>query len=220
MDATTKTTIDLTKTLAKAGFRIPAIELHTPDGRCWNIATVPAGRGRHLDGHWGPRPGSLGGFRLFEIDRDTDAPSEHDAIDGDTLEMLGEYQNFLERTRLDKLRPEQHLRLSVAGGYQRILEHIAVHRYYMGLEQKRDITEDEAVTDWFDNVYLPIVNAVRDEDMLKDFPNRTAGDLYLWVVDHQHYLREHMRQEGRPDYDVDAAEAAAEQPAEGTQEQQ
>ena len=85
MDATTKTTIDLTKTLAKAGFRIPAIELHTPDGRCWNIATVPAGRGRHLDGHWGPRPGALGGFRLFEIDRENeDAPNEHDAIDGDT----------------------------------------------------------------------------------------------------------------------------------------
>ena len=84
MNATTKTTLDLAKTLAKSGFHIPAIDIHTPDGRTWNIATVPAGRGRHLDGHWGPRPGSLGGFRLFEIDRDTDAPNEHDAIDGDT----------------------------------------------------------------------------------------------------------------------------------------
>ena len=84
MNATTKTTLDLAKTLAKSGFHIPAIEIHTPDGRTWNIATVPAGRGRHLDGHWGPRPGALGGFRLFEIDRDTDAPTEHDAIDGDT----------------------------------------------------------------------------------------------------------------------------------------
>jgi hypothetical protein len=62
MNATTKTTLDLAKTLAKSGFHIPAIELHTPDGRTWNIATVPAGRGRHLDGHWGPRPGALGGF--------------------------------------------------------------------------------------------------------------------------------------------------------------
>ena len=85
MNATTKTTLDLTKTLAKSGFHIPAIEIHTPDGRTWNIATVPAGRGRHLDGHWGPRPGSRGGFRLFEIDRENeDAPNEHDAIDGDT----------------------------------------------------------------------------------------------------------------------------------------
>jgi len=85
MNATTKTTIDLAKTLAKAGFHIPAIELHTPDGRCWNIATVPAGRGRLPTGAWGPRAGSPGGFRLFEIDREhEDAPNEHDAIDGDT----------------------------------------------------------------------------------------------------------------------------------------
>ena len=48
MNATTKTTLDLAKTLAKSGFHIPAIEIHTPDGRTWNIATVPAGRGRHL----------------------------------------------------------------------------------------------------------------------------------------------------------------------------
>ena len=87
MNATTKTTLDLAKTLAKSGFHIPAIEIHTPDGRTWNIATVPAGRGRHLDGPWGPRPGSLGGFRLFEINSDTDGrrgPDEHDAVDGDT----------------------------------------------------------------------------------------------------------------------------------------
>ena len=84
MNATTKTTIDLAKTLAESGFHIPAIEIHTPDGRTWNIATVPAGRGRLPTGAWGPRPGSLSGFRLFEIDRDTDAPNEHDAIDGDT----------------------------------------------------------------------------------------------------------------------------------------
>ena len=85
MNATTKTTLDLAKTLAKSGFHIPALEIHTPDGRTWNIATVPAGRGRHLDGHWGPRPGALGGFRLFEIDPDgRDGPDEHDAVEGDT----------------------------------------------------------------------------------------------------------------------------------------
>ncbi len=44
MNATTKTTLDLAKTLAKSGFHIPAIEIHTPDGRTWNIATVPGGR--------------------------------------------------------------------------------------------------------------------------------------------------------------------------------
>lgn len=137
----------------------------------------------------------------------TRVPVTEQDIDGDTLEMLGEYQDFLERTRLDKLRPEQHIRMSVAGGYKRLLEHIAVHRYYMGLEQKRDISEDEAVSDWFDNVYSPIMQAVREHNILADFPHRTESDLYLWVIDHQHYLRENTRQEGGDvdDVDVDAA---------------
>ncbi len=84
IDASTKTTLDLAKTLATRGFRIPAIEVHTPDGRTWNIATVPAGRGRHADGHWGARPAALGGFRLFEFDPDREVHEEHDAVDGDT----------------------------------------------------------------------------------------------------------------------------------------
>ena len=138
----------------------------------------------------------------------TRVPVTEQDIDGDTLEMLGEYQDFLERTRLDKLRPEQHIRMSVAGGYKRLLEHIAVHGYYMGLEHKRHITEDEAVIDWFDNVYMPIIQSVREHEILKDFPKRTESDLYLWVIDHQHYLREHVRQEGCGDCDVDAEEAA------------
>lgn len=94
MNATTKSTIDLAKTLAARGFHIPAIEIHTPDGRTWNVATVPAGRGRHADGHWGPRPGAESGFRLFEIDRETGAPQEHDAIDGDTWDA-GELADYL-----------------------------------------------------------------------------------------------------------------------------
>lgn len=86
MNATTNNTIEIAKTLGRRGFTLAvrSIEIQTPDGRCWCIDTVAPGRARHDDGHWGPKAGAPGGFRLFEIDRDTDAPNEHDAIDGDT----------------------------------------------------------------------------------------------------------------------------------------
>ena len=80
-------------------------------------------------------------------------------------------------------------------GFERMLEHIAVHRYFMGLDLKRDISEQEAVTHWYDKVYLPIVKVIRKSRILKEFPGKTEGDLYLWVLDHQHYLAE---QEGQP----------------------
>lgn len=104
------------------------------------------------------------------------------------LEILGERVEFLERTALDRLRPEAGIELTVPDGFSRMLEHIAVHRYFMGLDQGRDIAEEEAVTHWYDTVYLPIITVVRARDILKEFPGRTEGDLYLWVLDHQHFL--------------------------------
>jgi hypothetical protein len=31
---------------------------------------------------------------------------------------------------------------------------------------------------------------VHERQMLSDFPGRTEADLYLWITEHQHYLRE------------------------------
>ena len=102
---------------------------------------------------------------------------------------------FLERTRLDHLRPESRVRLTIPGGFERMLEHIAVHRYFMGLDLKRDVAEEEAVADWYDNVYLPIVKVIRSSKILREFPGRTEGDLYVWVLDHQRNL---AQDEGQP----------------------
>ena len=111
------------------------------------------------------------------------------------LSILGEKVRFLERTRLDHLRPDSRVRLTLSGGFERILEHIAVHRYFMGLDLQREITEDEAVTHWYDNVYLPIIEVIRGSKVLSEFPGRTEADLYVWVLDHQRYL---AQAEGQP----------------------
>ncbi len=104
------------------------------------------------------------------------------------LVILGEKVEFLERTHLDKLRPRSRVRLTIVGGFDRMAEHIAVHRYFMGLELKRSISEEEAVTHWYDTVYLPIVKVIRQSRILSAFPGRTEEDLYLWVLDRQQYL--------------------------------
>jgi len=114
------------------------------------------------------------------------------------LKILGEKVRFLERTRLDDLRPKAKIRLTIPDGFQRMLEHIAVHRYFMGLDLKRDISEEEDILHWYDSVYLPIVKVIRQSKILKEFPGKTEGDLYLWVLDHQHYLAEAEGQSLRP----------------------
>jgi hypothetical protein len=114
------------------------------------------------------------------------------------LEILGEKVHFLERTRLDSLRPKAKIRLTVPDGFERMLEHIAVHRYFMGLDLQRDISEEEAITHWYDTVYLPIIKVIRSSKILEEFPGKTEGDLYLWALDHQHYLAEQEGQSLQP----------------------
>jgi hypothetical protein len=70
-----------------------------------------------------------------------------------------------------------------------LLEHIAVHRNYMGLNLGREIGEAEAVEHWHDTLYLPVVRVVENSGVLEDLPGRTATDMYLWIMDHLHYLR-------------------------------
>lgn len=106
--------------------------------------------------------------------------------------LKGEYTDFLERTELDKLHPEAEVRLTEPGKYQTLLEHIDVHRYFMGLERDQEVPYEEAVAHWYDGVYLPVVRSIRHQGILRDFPGRTEADLYLWVTEHREQLRESL----------------------------
>lgn len=121
------------------------------------------------------------------------------------LQILGAKVDFLERTALDSLRPHANIKTTIPDGFTRMLEHIAVHRYFMGIDLKRDISEEEAVTHWYDTVYMPIIKIIQESGILKEFPDKTEGDLYLWTLDHQHYL---SRVEGLP---LQSPETAAKQ---------
>jgi nucleotide-binding universal stress UspA family protein len=110
----------------------------------------------------------------------------------DDLILKAEYTSFLESTRLDELRPQADLSVSVPGRYQVLLEHIDVHRYFMGLDFQRDVEYPEAVAHWYDTVYLPVVRIIREQGILHNFPGRTETDLYLWISQHRSHLEEHL----------------------------
>ncbi|MBI4770093.1 MAG: hypothetical protein HY784_06685 [Chloroflexi bacterium] len=114
------------------------------------------------------------------------------------LERMGEKVEFLERTVLDRCCPGASIELTILGGYGRLLEHIAVHKYFMGLENRRDITDAEAVRHWHEAVYLPVVGVIRRSQILEEFPHNTEADLYLWAMDHQHYLIESGQSQLQP----------------------
>ncbi len=103
--------------------------------------------------------------------------------------------DFYAKTNLNELRPDGNIELTVPGGYNKLMEHIDVHRWFMGEQRKAEVPYSEAVTSWYDDVYLPMVEVIDTNQILKNFPGRTDADLYLWINEHLWYLREEFKQE-------------------------
>jgi hypothetical protein len=127
----------------------------------------------------------------FVTELQVDVPLRPDLSMRELL-LKEEYSDFLEWTNLHDLRPEERIEFSELGGYLDLVRHINAHRYYLGQEQQREIGRDEAVANWYDTVYMPIVGVIREQNVLEHFPNRTEADLYRWIMEHRWYMRERI----------------------------
>lgn len=114
-------------------------------------------------------------------------PLPADASLEDVLSREG-LVDFLEATGLAAEEPDAY-RVTEPGGYDKLLDHVAVHRFYLGLSWRRPFSWDESVASWRDLVYRPMVEAIRRSGLLDELPARTETDAYLFVMDHLHNLR-------------------------------
>ncbi len=99
----------------------------------------------------------------------------------DEMMRRQEYAVFLAHTRLHTIFPDADLRTTLPGGYERLLEHIATHRWYLGEARQAEVPYDEAARSWYENVYTPLVQFLREERLPQQFLQHTEADLYLWV---------------------------------------
>lgn len=113
--------------------------------------------------------------------------------------LKAEYNDFLEATKIDQIIPDVDFKLTFPGQYPILEEHIRVHRHYMGLNQQREIPWEEAVWHWYHHVYQPIVEIIREQNLLMEFPEKTETDLYIWVLDHQTYMEDELGWSIRPE---------------------
>jgi uncharacterized protein (TIGR00730 family) len=134
------------------------------------------------------------GVEATVTELDTSVPLSADVAEGD-LDLKEEYATFLEVTGLNLQRPRQEIEFTLPGQYQKLYEHIAVHRYFLAQREERDVPYAESVERWYDEVYSPLVHLIREEGLPQQFPSRTEADLYLWIIEHQHYLGERYGQE-------------------------
>jgi hypothetical protein len=139
------------------------------------------------------RANGLTEIEAYVTELKTDIPLTLDDFERDQWIIKAERAEFLEKTRLDKLRPDHNIQITEPGRYAIMLHHIEVHQYFHNLELEAADAEDRldwfaAVESWYDSVYLPVVQAIRDYDLLRSFPGRTEADLYLWIAHHRERL--------------------------------
>jgi hypothetical protein len=116
-------------------------------------------------------------------------------VDVDDLIRQSEALKFIEKTQINVIYPQANIHFTVPGGSSKVLEHIEVHRWYMGEKKSAPVPYSEAVKNWYDEVYIPLVRVIRQYRILDDFPGRTEADLYLWIIEHLYYLKEEYQAE-------------------------
>jgi len=110
--------------------------------------------------------------------------------DLDDLLIKSEYGEFLEHTGLNQSRPEQRIEFTAPGRYTELEYQIALYRYNMRQIDEEEIAFPEAAEMWYDMLYTPVVEVIRESDALREFPGRTEADLYVWIFRYQRELSE------------------------------
>ena len=127
--------------------------------------------------------------------------------DADRVEkfiLQQERYTFLEKTRLLENRPDAQIDMTVIGQYDILEKHISVHRWFLGEQCKSEVSLDEAAVSWYDNVYWPLIQIIREQKIMEQFAGRTETDLYLWILEKQSDVKMEY------DLDVIVTEAARE----------
>ena len=106
-------------------------------------------------------------------------------------EVLNRFREreFLDRTGL-RSRPDSAIQFTTCGRYPELQAQIEEMRQKLELIDEREVAYDEAAAAWYDLVYLPTVQVIRESGLLDAFPGRTEADLFAWMSLHREGLRE------------------------------
>lgn len=115
---------------------------------------------------------------------------------GFTLEQLTqavvsyERKSFISATRFDRVVDMSQIIFTFPGRYDEMLQHVMGHKYFINQKSKEEISLEDAAQSWFLYVYLPISSLIEEEGLERSFPEHTKADLYMWVVQSWHDLKQ------------------------------
>jgi hypothetical protein len=113
-------------------------------------------------------------------------------VQPDDLIAKAEYVDFLNATRLRETRPNVDLSVTAPNQYEKLMEQVRVSQYLLQEEREQDISLQDAAAYWYDTMYIPLAEAIRDRGLLRWFPGRTITDLYIWISENRAALEKEL----------------------------
>lgn len=146
------------------------------------------------DGNHRVSVAKLQGVRSIDaevIRLDTEIPLSLEMTQSEIEKAIIKYEKdhiFL-NTELKSIINYEELFFTAPGRFYEILRHIQGHKYFLNEDTQKIITFIDAGVSWYKNLYIPIINIVREERILNRFPGRTESDLYMWIIKHWDELK-------------------------------
>jgi hypothetical protein len=97
------------------------------------------------------------------------------------LILMEQEELFMAQSGLDRARPEAGIHFTRPNGYIELLEVIRAHGYELCKQEGRVLSDEEVAGAFYDDIYLPAVEAIKKEGLPAALPDATDADLFLWV---------------------------------------
>jgi hypothetical protein len=73
------------------------------------------------------------------------------------------------------------------------------HKYLTNEIIPFEISMGQAIFSWYENVFMPIMRVIDEDNLLLSFPGATRAELFLWVTRHWHFLKKEAKRDVSPD---------------------
>ena len=107
-------------------------------------------------------------------------------------EMLikSEHAAFLEKAGEANAKVANSMVFTCSGCYEDVFQQVEVYRKEKEFLQGEPYSFEQAFPDWCDEVYSPSIAAIREHDLVSQFPERTEADLFIWSWQNNHAIEE------------------------------
>ena len=110
--------------------------------------------------------------------------------DIDELLIKSEQIAFLEKAGKTNAEVAGSLVFTCAGCYADVTEQIEIYQQGAQEAENAPISFEEAFSAWYEEAYVPSIDAIRSNELMSQFPDRTGADLYVWALQNNQILEQ------------------------------